>query len=272
MGWTEELTEESFYAIYDVALDIRADLQLGQQPSIPMVPSIIKFPVLMPADGINMRDRYGNLRWKAMKFMESKGVIRRIDLQQHGHRWDTRAELHVNAESFKETFADLESELRRRTVPDKAVTEAPKPMGNDKKLKSPEFEKITLLWLVHYLPLKLWISACGIVIVVFGAGVQIGQISLVREFLGKPSLPQATPNEPSVLQDRIDRLTEGYNKNIAQITAQILSEEQAAGKTSYSSEQQPHIDAAIRLRALLDNEHKKYREAISELRSLQTPK
>lgn len=84
MGWAEELTDENFYAVYDVALDIRADLQLGQPPTIPMVPSIVKFPILMPADGINMRDRYGNLRWKAMKFLESKGVIRSIDVQQHG--------------------------------------------------------------------------------------------------------------------------------------------------------------------------------------------
>jgi hypothetical protein len=51
-----------------------------------------------------------------------------------------------------------------------------------------------------------------------------------------------------------------------------LSEEQAAGKSVYSLEQQPHIDAANRLRALLENEHKKYREAISELHSLQKPK
>lgn len=270
MGWAEELTKENFYAIYDVALDIRADLQLGQPPSIPMVPSLIKFPILMPADGINMRDRYGNLRWKAMKFLESKGVIQRIDIQRHGHRWDARAALKVDAESFKETFATLESELRRRTVSDEAVTEVPKPMEKDKKLESPEFEKVTLLWLVHHLPVKLWISALGIVAVGFVAGVQIGQISVVREFLGKPSLPQATTIESSVLKDRIDHLTEGYNKNVAQITAQILSEEQAAGKTTYSFEQQPHLDAANRLRILLDNEHKKYREAVNELRSLQT--
>jgi hypothetical protein len=269
MDWAEELTEENFYAVYDVALDIRAVLQLGQPPSIPMVPSLVKFPILMPADGINMRDRYGNLRWSAMKFLESKGVIRGIDIQQHGHRWNARAALKVDAESFTETFATLESELGRRTVREEAVAEIPKPMEKDKELESPEFEKITLPWLVHHLPLKLWISAFGIVAVVFVAGAQIGQISVVREFLGKP-LPQATTIEPSVLKDRIDHLTEGYSKNVAQITAQILSEEQAAGKTFYLTEQQPHIDAANRLRLLLDNEHKKYREAINELRGLQS--
>jgi hypothetical protein len=137
----------------------------------------------------------------------------------------------------------------------------------DAELESPEFDKITLPWLVHHLPLKLWISAVGVVAIVFIAGMQVGQISLVREFLGKPA-PQATI-EPAVLTDRIDRLTESYTKSVAQITAQIVSEEQAAGKVFYSSEQQPHIDAANRLRALLDNQHKKYREAINELRALQ---
>jgi hypothetical protein len=178
-----------------------------------------------------------------------------------------RGAIQVHPESFEETFATLESELRRRTARDEAVTEVPKPMDKDKKLDSPEFDKITLPWLVHHLPLRLWISAVGIVVVVFVTGVQVGQISVVREFLGRP-VPQATI-EPTVLKDRIDRLTESYSKNVAQITAQILSEEQAAGKTIYSHEQQPHIDAANRLRVLLDNEHKKYREAINELRALQ---
>jgi hypothetical protein len=137
---------------------------------------------------------------------------------------------------------------------------------------SKEFEKITLLWLVHHVPLKLWISAFGIVAVVFLAGVQVGQTGFLRELLGKPSLPQATPIEPAVLQDRIDRLTEGYNKNVAQITAQILLHEQAAAKTIYSHEQKPPLEAANRLRTLLDSEHKKYREAINELRGLQAAK
>lgn len=267
MDWAEELTEENFYAIYDVALDIRADFQLGQTPNIPMVPSLVKFPILMPADGINMRDRYGNLRWKAMKFLESKGAIRKIDIQQHGHRWDAKAALELNAENFKEIFATLESELQHRTVREEMIAEVPKPMEKEKKLDSPEFDKITLPWLVHHLPLKLWMSAVGVVVIVFAAGVQVGQISVVRELLGKPAL-QATI-EPTVLTDRIDRLTESYSKSVAQITAQIVSEEQAAGKVFYSTEQQPHIDAANRLRALLDNEHKKYRKAINELRALQ---
>lgn len=268
MGWAEELTEENFYSIYDVALDIGADLQLGQQPSIPMVPSLIRFPILMPADGINMRDRYGNLRWRAMKFLESKGVIRKIDIQQHGHRWEARVELEVNEESFNDMFATLESEFRQRTVRDGKVAEVATLMEKDQKIESPEFDKITLLWLLHHLPLKLWLSAVAIVVFVFATGARVGQISTVREYLGEP-IPQASIIEPIVLKDRIDRLTEGYSKNVAQITAQILSEERAAGKTTFSPDQQSHINAARRMREVLDNKHKKYREAINELRSLQ---
>lgn len=271
MRWVEDLTEENFYAVYDVALDIHADLQLGQAPSIPMVPSVVRFPILMPADGISMRDRYGNLRWKAMKFLESKGAIRRIDIQQQGHRWDARAALEVDAQSFRETFAALEAEVHRRTACEEVDTEVSMPMEKHEKLESPEFDKITLPWLVHHLPLKLWISAAGVIAVVFIAGLQVGQISVVREFFGK-TVVQATTVEPNVLKERIDHLTEGYTKNVAQITAQILSEEQAAGKVYYSSDRQPHIDAANRLHVLLDNEHKKYREAINDLRNLQPTK
>ena len=145
MGWAEELTEENFYAIYDVALDIRADFQHGQPPCIPMVPSLIKFSILMPADGINMRDRYGNLRWKAMQFLKKKGVVHDIDIQQHGHRWHAIAALKVDSESFNETFATLESELRRRRVHEEAMGEVPKSMEKNKQIESPEFEKVTLL-------------------------------------------------------------------------------------------------------------------------------
>lgn len=166
----------------------------------------------------------------------------------------------------------MEAELRRRTVPDEAMSEVQKSMEKNKHIGLPEFEKVTLLWLVHHLPLKLWISALGIITVAFVAGVQIGQLSVVREFLGKSSPPQTTTIEPSVLKDRIDRLTEGYSKNVAQITGQILLEEQGAGKSTSIYERQPHIDAANRLRELLDNEHKKYRESMSELRGLQTSK
>jgi hypothetical protein len=69
-------------------------------------------------------------------------------------------------------------------------------------------------------------------------------------------LPQKTSIDPSVLHARINRLTEGYNKNVVQITAQILSEKQAVGGTFSGLERQPHIDTANRLLTLLDNGHK----------------
>jgi len=274
MDWEKELTEENFFAVYDVALDIHADLQLGQQPNIPMVPSLVKFRLLMPADGINMRDRYGNLRWKAMKFLEEKGVIRKIDLMQSGHRWQNRAKLQVNADIFKEVFASLETELRRRTELPERTPEAPLDSAVQKSAApaSTEFEKVTLLWLVHHIPLRLWLSALGIVFLIFVGGIHVGQLGFVREFLGKPSIIEQRAIEVPVLQGRIDRLTEAYNTNIRQITSQILQHEETAANRLSVLERDQHVKAADRLRALLDEEHKKYRAAVNDLKGLQDAK
>jgi len=275
MDWVKDLTEENLLAVYDVALDIKADLQLGQQPNIAMVPPVVRFPVLMPADGANMRDRYGNLRWKAMKFLEGKGLIQKIDIIKGLSRWDARAELRVNPDLFQETFNSLEAEFRVRSentegsIPEKqSVTGS----SSISKAASPEFEKVTLLWLVHHVPVKLWLSAIGLLFVFFFAGIQVGQIGFVREIFGKLPAHSSPHVEPSVIQERIDRLTEGYNANMRQIMSQILSHEESAAKTLFSHEREQHLEAVNRLRSLIDEEHKKYLAAISGVRSLQSEK
>jgi hypothetical protein len=268
--WVEDLSEENLFALYDVALDVRSDLQLNQQPCVPMVPSVVRFPVLMPADGINMRDRYGNLRWKAMKYLESRGVIRQIELRQGGHRWQSQARLQVDATAFGDVFTALEAEACRREA---ARHRTDEPHEHERvppvARASMEFEKVTLLWLVRHVPVRFWVSAVGAILLVFAAGAQIGQLAWVRELIGKPTTPQAPLLEPSVVQQRIDQLTEGYNATVRQVTAQILGHEDAAAKTPYSFERERHIEAANRLRSLLDDEHKKYRAALSELRGFQ---
>lgn len=272
MEWIRDLTEENFLSVYDVALDIRADAQLGNVPCVQMVPPVVRFIQLMPLDGINMRDRYGNLRWKAMKFLETKGIILKIELLKQGHRWETQAKLHIDQGSFDTLFSALELEAGRRNGLKKIKSESPSidvPVSVT-EVAPIEFEKVTLLWLVRHLPLKLWVSAISIICLIFFAGIQIGQLSLVQEYLGKNS--QENFLEPAILKDRIDHLTEGYNKNVQQITAQILVEEDWAGRSPFTLEQQPHIEAANRLRSLLENEHKKYREAIKELRELRKSK
>jgi len=274
MDWAKDLTDENFLAVYDVALDIKADLQLGQQPNIPMVPPVVKFPLLMPADGANMRDRYGNLRWKAMKFLEGKAIIRKINLIDGLHRWETRAELLVNPDLFQEAFNYLEAEFLRRSEPEGLLPE--KQSINEfltiSKSASSEFEKVTLLWLVHHVPVKLWLSAIGILFVVVFAGIQIGQISFVREILGRLPASNAFPAEPLVIQERIHRLTEGYNLNKRQIMSQILWHEEYAAKGFSSDERKQHLEAISRLHSLIDEEHIKYLAAINSLRSLQSEK
>ena len=239
-----------------------------------MVPSLVKFRLLMPADGINMRDRYGNLRWKAMKFLEEKGIIRKIDLIQGGHRWQSQAKLQVNADLFKEVFSSLQAEYRRRTERPDPTPEVPVDSAAQRNSTpaSTEFEKVTLSWLVQHVPLRLWLSALGIVFVVFVGGIHVGQLGLVREFLGKTPVLEPKAIEAPVLQERIDRLPEGYNTNIRQITSQILQHEEAAAKAVGVIERDQHLKGADRLRSLLDEEHKKYRAAVNDLKGLQSAK
>lgn len=61
-GWVAELTGENFLAVYDVVLDIKQALQLSNDIVIPLLQPIVKFSLLMPGDGVNMRDRYCEFR------------------------------------------------------------------------------------------------------------------------------------------------------------------------------------------------------------------
>jgi hypothetical protein len=182
MDWIRDLTEENFLAVYDVALDIHADLQLGQKPRIPMVPSIVRFPMLMPMNGANMRDRYGNLRWKAMDFLKRKEFIKKIDILQGGHRWETRAEIEVDNNLFQKLFTFLEEEYHQRMHQEGPAPETHSgdtPVTNIRPA-STEFEKVTLPWLYHHVPIKLLGSAVPLLITVFIIGIYAGQIGFVK--------------------------------------------------------------------------------------------
>jgi hypothetical protein len=83
--WVMELTGENFLALYDVSFDIRQELQMSDNPIIPLYQPIVKFSQLMPKDGINMRDRYCDFRWKATGLLQKEGVIRGYKLLQGSH-------------------------------------------------------------------------------------------------------------------------------------------------------------------------------------------
>lgn len=203
MNWIGNLNDENFFAIYDVALDIQADVQLKQSPTLALVPSIVRFEILMPADNIPMRDRYGDLRLKAIKFLESEGIIRKVELRQHGHRWKARAEVTVAPEAFDIAFPQLEAEARKRAgapiTPPPSSNRDPQPQSSAQTtgihVPAPDFEKVSITWLINHVPLKVWLGFVGLVLAAFLGGIKVGQLTFIRELLGDKAVTFQTPQE-----------------------------------------------------------------------------
>ncbi len=85
-GWIQLLSDdENFLAIYDVLLDIKKDMEISRpdKVSILLLPTLIRFPSLLPGDSVNNRNRYCRLRQKATEFLEMHKVIKNFRLQKH---------------------------------------------------------------------------------------------------------------------------------------------------------------------------------------------
>ena len=112
--WIKELFGENFLAVYDVILDIRKELQLSEDIVIPLLPSVVKFSQLMPADSINLRDRYCDMRWKAVGLLKKRGMIKDFDLHRGLHRWEGRLSIDLDASQFEDTAKLFDAEYRKR--------------------------------------------------------------------------------------------------------------------------------------------------------------
>jgi hypothetical protein len=132
-------------------------------------------------------------------------------------------------------------------------------------------EKVTLSWLIHNVPVQFWVWLGGLILTVLLLGVGIGQTTFIQELVGKD---RKTPPSPAIsaeeLKNRIDQLIQGHNNSIEKLYAAIADEEKEAGKTFYSSDRQPHIDAANRLRETVTQEDGKFQAQIKALKELES--
>ena len=142
-NWIRGLFGENFLAIYDVIIDIHNELQLSEDVEIPLLPTIVKFSQLMPADGINQRDRYCDLRWKAIGVLKKRGVIREFNLIRGTHRWDGRLSIDLDSSKFEEVGKLFEAEYKDRTS--KPGKESPE--NEVKKLAYDPLEQLRSLFL-----------------------------------------------------------------------------------------------------------------------------
>lgn len=115
--WIPDLTGENFLAVYDVALDIRQQLQLTPDVVIPLLQPVVKFQALMPGEGSNMRDRYCELRWNATEFLKRQGVIADFRLLKGNHRWEGRLRIQVEENTFGPIASMLDQEYEQRSRP-----------------------------------------------------------------------------------------------------------------------------------------------------------
>ena len=128
------LQGDKFLALADVLHDLYGQLQMtqGSNVAIPIVPQIIRFPNLMPADSAGMRDRYGDLRMEAVKYLRDRKVIVKSEVIRGEHRWVSKVGIGVNRIVFQ-SFFDRFAETYAKRVKE----EKPKPpLQEEKKRKA----------------------------------------------------------------------------------------------------------------------------------------
>ncbi len=102
------------------------ELQINpRDSSIRVVPNVIKHLELLPEDSPAMRDRYGEIRYKAAASLAQHGVITNLNVVQAGlgHRWESRmkysadvAEIDALLRVLRSTFGNGRSRLTRAAV------------------------------------------------------------------------------------------------------------------------------------------------------------
>jgi hypothetical protein len=69
LNWIEGMDGTNLLAIYDVVLDIQAEVNIAADPvRVPLFQHFVKFAYLLPVDTISARDRYCELRRRSSFF------------------------------------------------------------------------------------------------------------------------------------------------------------------------------------------------------------
>jgi hypothetical protein len=137
--WIKNLVGENLLAVLDILLDVEKAIQFSHEVTIPLLPAIVKFPQLMPADGINFRDRYCDFRWKSTHLLQKRGVFKHVRLVEGLHRWEHELALEVNEVEFNSALKLAKEEYHSRTSRAPKADKSTKPSSEDSsidKLKS----------------------------------------------------------------------------------------------------------------------------------------
>lgn len=120
--------------IYDVVLDINEQIQLINKTSIyiNLIPSIIRFSTLFPADTAGIRDQYCENRLKSLSYLKNKGIIIDYSYGNDGWSWDTIVNITFKLSSFDDFYKTIQFEYIKRNKVNKE-TEKPKEIITETK-------------------------------------------------------------------------------------------------------------------------------------------
>lgn len=120
--------------IYDVVLDINEQVQLTNKTTVTihLLPPLIRFSVLFPADSIGLRDKYCETRWDSLKYLREKGIISDFKHNEGLHRWQTTVTVPLKLSKFDEFYLKIKDEYVKRNK------------TADKKDEKPRTESLTI--------------------------------------------------------------------------------------------------------------------------------
>lgn len=116
MEWIKEMDNYNFLGIYDVMLDIKAEMNISpDRIIIPLLQNMVKFTQLFPVDSIGTRDQYCDVRWKATEFLKKNGVVKNFELIKSFHRWESKLEIKLEKGIFENVLNKMREEYEKRT-------------------------------------------------------------------------------------------------------------------------------------------------------------
>ena len=102
--------------IYDVVLDINEQVQLTNKTTVTihLLPPLIRFNVLFPADSIGLQDKYCETRWDSLKYLREKDIISDFKHNEGLHRWQTTITISLKLSKFDEFYRKIRDEYVKR--------------------------------------------------------------------------------------------------------------------------------------------------------------
>jgi len=153
--WIEEMDTYNFLGIYDVMLDIKTEMNISpDRIIIPLLQHRVKFTQLFSIDSAGERDRYCDLRWKAIVFLKKNTIIKDFRLIKSSHRWDGKLEIELGKQIFEDVLDKMNVKHKKEVSREISNAQNNKKVNdiiqnNQKKSKTKENPKKSKIFLSY---------------------------------------------------------------------------------------------------------------------------